>query len=456
MAVRSAIKGTATAAGLCLAAAAAFAFAPPGIQPVLAAGAVALFAACLILAVGWRAAAARSTRLIAEYDALRAMLAETERRHADETAAHEARHASAAQREAARDNAERMREADLERTRLADAEMREAAKNKRIAIEQQKALEAAKQAEVLRSLADGLAQLSEGNLTHRLTGDFPAEYGVLKDRFNATMDALRGMIAGIGQSAGIMHGGSGDISNSAADLSQRTEQQAARLKETATALREVLDTVRATTGRTEHAAQVANEAHGDADESASVMKAAVSSMSQIEGSVREIAKIISLIDEIAFQTNLLALNAGVEAARAGDIGRGFAVGASEVRALAQRSADAAKQIKTLIATSTRQVEGGVGTIGKAGDTLSRIIGRVDDIRGLVRDIAAAAHTQEDVLKDVTAAVSEMDQVTQQNAAMVEETTAASQSLAKEADQLAALVDRFQIAETAERKSAKAA
>jgi methyl-accepting chemotaxis protein len=454
MAVRS--MGTAAAAGCCLAAGAAFAFAPPGIEPLNAAGAAALLTAAIALAAGWRSATARNARLAAEIAGLRHDLAENEHRHAQETAEHETRHARAAEREAARDAAERDREAAQERERTADAEMREAAKNKRIAIEQEKAREAAQQAEVLRSLADGLAQLSEGNLIHRLTGDFPAEYGVLKDRFNATMDVLQGMIAGIGESAGTMRAGSGEISNSAGDRSLRTEQQAARLEETATALREVLDTVRQTTERTEHASGVANEAHGDADESASVMKAAVASMSKIEGSVREIAQIIGLIDEIAFQTNLLALNAGVEAARAGEVGRGFAVVASEVRSLAQRSADAAKQIKSLITTSTKQVESGVGTIGKAGDALARIVGRVDDIRGLVRDIASAAHTQEDVLKDVTAAVNEMDQVTQQNAAMVEETTAASQSLAKEADQLAGMVNRFQIAETAERKSAKAA
>ena len=167
-------------------------------------------------------------------------------------------------------------------------------------------------------------------------------------------------------------------------------------------------------------------------------------MTQIERGSAEISEIISVIDGIAFQTNLLALNAGVEAARAGDAGRGFAVVASEVRALAQRSADAAKDVKTKIMASSGQVEVGVELVSETGKALQRIIGRIAELSTLVSTIAASAEQQATGLQQVNTAVSEMDGVTQQNAAMVEEATAAARSLAEEADQLAREVARFTI------------
>jgi methyl-accepting chemotaxis protein len=168
-------------------------------------------------------------------------------------------------------------------------------------------------------------------------------------------------------------------------------------------------------------------------------------MRAIEASSSQISQIIGVIDEIAFQTNLLALNAGVEAARAGDAGRGFAVVASAGRALAQRSAGAAKEIKTLISTSGGHVEAGVDLVDQSGEALEKILARVDAVSRLVSQIAASGQEQSSALAQVNSAVNQMDQITQQNAAMVEQSTAASRSLAEEADALAALVARFRLA-----------
>jgi len=167
-------------------------------------------------------------------------------------------------------------------------------------------------------------------------------------------------------------------------------------------------------------------------------------MNQIEKSSQSISQIIGVIDEIAFQTNLLALNAGVEAARAGEAGRGFAVVAQEVRALAQRSADAAKEIKTLISTSTQQVGQGVSMVGQTGEALQAIVAKVSEIDALVSEIAAGGAEQATGLNEVNAAVNQMDQTVQQNAAMVEQSTAASHSLKGEASNLMQMISRFRV------------
>jgi methyl-accepting chemotaxis protein len=208
-----------------------------------------------------------------------------------------------------------------------------------------------------------------------------------------------------------------------------------------------------TTGvrRTAESAASANgavvAAKTDAERSGQVVHEAVGAMSQIEQSARQIAQIISVIDEIAFQTNLLALNAGVEAARAGDAGRGFAVVASEVRALAQKSTSAAKEIKMLISKSSDQVASGVQLVGQTGQALARILGSMTEINTLVAEIALSAKEQASGLNEINSAVDQMDHVTQQNASMVEENTAASFALASESQQLADLVGAFDIGET---------
>ncbi len=301
---------------------------------------------------------------------------------------------------------------------------------------------------MVEALADGLGALSQGDLTHELTEPFPDDYVKLQTDFNAAVIRLREAMAVVATNVSAIRSGSGEISQAADDLSRRTEQQAASLEETAAALDQITATVNKTASGARQASSVVQAARGDAETSGHVVRDAVSAMSAIESSAREISQIIGVIDEIAFQTNLLALNAGVEAARAGDAGRGFAVVASEVRALAQRSAEAAKEIKTLISASTTQVASGVQLVGQTGEALQRIVGRVAEIDSLVSEIAASAQEQATGLQQVNTAVNQMDQVTQQNAAMVEESTAASHSLSQEAEALQASVARFKIGQTA--------
>jgi methyl-accepting chemotaxis protein len=243
-----------------------------------------------------------------------------------------------------------------------------------------------------------------------------------------------------------MHTGTAEITTASNDLSRRTEQQAARLEETSAALDKITATVRKAAEGVSHAREVVANAKADAEKGGDVVRKTVEAMAGIEKSSRQIGQIIGVIDEIAFQTNLLALNAGVEAARAGDAGRGFAVVASEVRALAQRSAEAAKEIKSLISSSTTQVGHGVGLVAETGKALERLVAKVGEINTVVLQIASGTEGQASDLREVNAAVTEMDQVTQQNAAMAEQATAVSHSLAEESDRLRALIQQFHVSE----------
>ena len=314
--------------------------------------------------------------------------------------------------------------------------------------EAERAETARRQAEVVSSLAQGLEKLSGGVLTFRLDQAFAAEYEKLRADFNAAMQQLQETMKIVSANTAGIRSGTGEITQASDDLSRRTEQQAASLEETAAALDQITATVRKTAQGANEAREVVSAAKTDAEHSGAVVRDAVSAMSEIESSSRQISQIIGVIDEIAFQTNLLALNAGVEAARAGDAGKGFAVVASEVRALAQRSAEAAKEIKALISSSSQQVGRGVNLVGETGQALERIVAQVTQINGVVAEIAASAQEQAVGLAQVNTAVNQMDQVTQQNAAMVEESTAASHALAQETEELSRLIGRFEVGETA--------
>lgn len=312
-----------------------------------------------------------------------------------------------------------------------------------------------RQAENLRAMADAvvanvgraLKALADGDLTHRIHAEVPAEVAnlaSLKDDLNAAMEKMHQALSLVAANARGIHSGTGEIGQAADDLSRRTEQQAASLEETAAALDEITATVNKTAEGANIAKATVSQAKSDAECSKQVVRDAVHAMDAIEDSARQITQIIGVIDEIAFQTNLLALNAGVEAARAGDAGRGFAVVASEVRMLAQRSAEAAKDIKRLISTSSQQVERGASLVGETGRALEQIVSQVVEISVVVSEIAASAQEQAAGLQQVNIAVNQMDQVTQQNAAMVEESTAASHAISGEAQELASLVDKFKL------------
>jgi methyl-accepting chemotaxis protein len=324
---------------------------------------------------------------------------------------------------------------------------RSAAEAERAANEAARA-EAAKQQEfVVHAVATGLEKLSSGDLLFRLTTDFGGDYEKLRGDFNATMEKLQETMQSIAANTQGVQGGASEITQAADDLSRRTEQQAASLEETAAALDQITATVRRTAEVANEARDLVSTSKEDAERSGDVVRNTVQAMSEIESSSKQIANIIGVIDEIAFQTNLLALNAGVEAARAGDAGRGFAVVATEVRALAQRSADAAKEIKALISASGTQVTTGVKLVSETGQALGRIAVQVTQLNGLVAELAASAKEQATGLGEVNAAVNQMDQVTQQNAAMVEQATAASHGLSGEAHELARLVGQFRIGES---------
>jgi methyl-accepting chemotaxis protein len=310
----------------------------------------------------------------------------------------------------------------------------------------QEAAEAAarEQAFVMEHIATGLNRLADGDLTYRVDTDFPQAYQRLQSDFNGAITQMEEAMRTIVQAANSIGSGSDEIASAADDLSRRSEQQAASLEETAAALDEITATVKRSSAGAVEASRVVTSTRSDAERSAVVVRGAVDAMNQIEKSSQSISQIIGVIDEIAFQTNLLALNAGVEAARAGDAGRGFAVVAQEVRALAQRSADAAKEIKTLISTSSQQVSQGVSMVGQTGEALQAIVGKVSEIDGLVSEIAASGAEQATGLNQVNAAVNQMDQTVQQNAAMVEQSTAASHALKGEANGLMQMIGRFQV------------
>jgi methyl-accepting chemotaxis protein len=293
-----------------------------------------------------------------------------------------------------------------------------------------------------------ISALSDGDLTAGMHGDFQGAFAELRDNVNHTMANLRHLLGQVRVAIETINGGAGEMRTASGELSKRTEQQAASLEETSAALEEITAAVKNSTERATEASHMVDEARRSTEQSSAVVQNAVSAMGRIEQASGEIGQIINVIDEIAFQTNLLALNAGVEAARAGDAGKGFAVVAQEVRELAQRSANAAKEIKTLISRSGDEVQSGVKLVTATGEALGQIQNHVVKINEHVHSIATAAREQSTGLSEVNTAVNHMDQMTQQNAAMVEESTASSNRLADEASNLARLITRFKLDDTA--------
>jgi methyl-accepting chemotaxis protein len=284
--------------------------------------------------------------------------------------------------------------------------------------------------------------LANGDLVSRIETPFMPTLEKVRVDFNQSIEKLESAMRVIAHNANGIAAGAGQTSAASDELARRTEQQAAAVEETAAALEEITQTVTDSARRAEEAASLVAQTKSGAEHSGAVVRKAVDAMGEIDKSSREISNIISVIDDIAFQTNLLALNAGVEAARAGDAGKGFAVVAQEVRELAQRSAKAAKEIKTLITTSSTQVKNGVTLVDETGRALETIVSQVSSIDANVAAIVVAAREQATGLKEINKAVNSMDQNTQQNAAMVEETTAASRSLANEAESLRELLTQF--------------
>ncbi len=299
-----------------------------------------------------------------------------------------------------------------------------------------------KQLAVVTTLTGALDELAEGNLAHRIATPLAPEYETLRESFNQSIGRLAELMRKVSASAMSVSTGAAEIRAASDDLAQRNEQQAASLEETAAAMSQVTSIVKETASGASDVQRTIAEAHREASDGGAVVHRAIAAMAAIEQSAQEITQIINVIDSISFQTNLLALNAGVEAARAGDAGKGFAVVANEVRALAQRSADAAKDIKVLITNSTEQVSGGVSLVGETGKLLETIVTRVGDINERIGEIATSTESQAINLQQVNVSVGDMDRMTQQNAAMVEQSTAAARSLADEANELSGMVGQF--------------
>ena len=297
---------------------------------------------------------------------------------------------------------------------------------------------------VIEELGAGLGRLADSNIRMTLDHPFSAEFEPLRRNFNASIGAFQQTLAGVlDQTHELARNGS-KMKHSAEELSGRTHQQVAALEQTATALGDATRKLQAATERTRETRQIATDARAAATSSVAVVRNTVSAMERIEGASNEIGKIIGVIDEIAFQTNLLALNAGVEAARAGEAGKGFAVVAQEVRELAQRSANAAKEIKGLVNTSASEVQEGVRLVGETGRALQEIENFVSAIAENVDRIASSAAEETAALEAINGAVTNVDGMTKANAAMVAESTAISRAVSEGATVLAELVNRFKL------------
>ncbi|MGE3564953.1 MAG: methyl-accepting chemotaxis protein [Gammaproteobacteria bacterium] len=294
--------------------------------------------------------------------------------------------------------------------------------------------------------AEVMQAMAQGDLTLSMDGRFTGEFAELQSAVNGTIVQLRDMVEKIRGSALSINSAASEVSKGNTELSARTEEQASSLEETAASMEEMTSTVQQNADNSRQADQLASSARDQAAQGGEVVGRAVAAMSEINESSKKIADIIGVIDEIAFQTNLLALNAAVEAARAGEQGRGFAVVASEVRNLAQRSASAAKEIKALINDSVQKVTEGSKLVDESGATLTEIVNSVKKVSDIIGEIAVASEEQSSGISQVNQAVTQMDQMTQQNAALVEEAAAASESMDEESRSLLELMQFFNTGE----------
>ncbi|WP_140630059.1 methyl-accepting chemotaxis protein [Methylibium rhizosphaerae] len=291
---------------------------------------------------------------------------------------------------------------------------------------------------------DATRSVAQGDLSQPINNDRRDEVGQLLQTLADMQNSLRQMVSGIRQTTESITTASTEIAAGNQDLSGRTEQTASSLQQTASSMEQLTGTVKQTADSARTANQLVSSASASAAKGGEVVSEVVATMDEITASSRKIADIIGVIDGIAFQTNILALNAAVEAARAGEQGRGFAVVAGEVRSLAQRSAEAAKEIKSLIGASVERVETGSKLVQDAGSTMAEIVASVKRVNDIIGEITAAASEQSDGIGQVNTAVTQLDQMTQQNAALVEESAAAAESLKGQAYKLADVVGRFRL------------
>ena len=294
--------------------------------------------------------------------------------------------------------------------------------------------------EALQDIASG-----DGDLTRRVNASGEDELAAIATSFNTFVEKLSRVMREIRDTSESVRTASQEIAVGNQDLSARTEQTASSLEETSSSTEQLTDTVKLNAERASQANQLVVAASMVAQRGGDVVSRVVTTMQDISSSSSRIADIIGVIDGIAFQTNILALNAAVEAARAGEQGRGFAVVASEVRSLAGRSADAAKEIKTLISASVERVESGSRLVADAGETMTEIVQSVNQVTGIMQEIAAASSEQSGSISEVSTAISHLDSLTQQNAALVEESAAAAEALKQQAERLAAAVGAFRLA-----------
>jgi methyl-accepting chemotaxis protein len=300
----------------------------------------------------------------------------------------------------------------------------------------------------LREAVEVADKVAAGDLTSEIEAKSKDETGQLLTALKKMNGNLVSLIGGVRTNADTISSASQQIATGNADLSQRTEEQASSLEETASSMEELTSTVKQNAENAKQANQLAAGASDVAVKGGQVVSQVVGTMSGISESSKKIADIIGVIDGIAFQTNILALNAAVEAARAGEQGRGFAVVATEVRNLAQRSAAAAKEIKSLIGDSVAKVEDGTKLVDEAGKTMEEIVSSVKRVTDIMAEITAASQEQSGGIEQVNTAITQMDQVTQQNAALVEEAAAAAESMQEQAQSLAQAVSVFKLAENA--------